>query len=260
MSEAALIPPIKRPGRFHFRWIPAVLFTPRKAFAAIVSSHRGKWLTPLTVLSISGLLAASVAGPIKQQIAQMGGLPLPPDFQYWGPDQQAQFMQAAQATQNPVFFYVFPALIALVSVWIGWLLVSGLLHFTQTLLGGRGSSTTSLNLVAWSALPLALRDLVRIGSMLVTRRLIETPGLAGFAPEGEGFALYLASLLALLDIYIVWHLVLLIIGVRQANGISVRKAFGGVFFTLLVVLAIQASLAYLVGLFSNLSITRPFFF
>jgi hypothetical protein len=259
MSEATL-PPIQRPRRLHLNWIPAVFFKPRQIFTTIAETNRSVWLTPILVLSLTALLAAGVAGPIKQQIAVAGGLPLPQDFQYWGPEQQAQFMQAAQATQNPVFFYVFPAISALGAVWIGWLLVSGLLHLTLTTLGGRGTTTSALNLVAWSALPLALRDLVRAGSMLATKSLIETPGLAGFAPEGAGFNLYLTNLMRLVDVYIIWHIVLLVIGVSRANGLPVRRAFGGVLFTILVALGLQALIGYFGGLFSSISITRPFFF
>jgi hypothetical protein len=260
MTEAAITPSIQRPRRFHFDWVLPVFFQPRSTFAAITSRNRGVWFTPLLILTLMGLLLALGAGPIKQQAALSGGLPLPPDFQYWGPDQQAQFMKAAEATQNPVFFYVFPAISAVGGVWIGWLLVSGLLHLVLTILGGTGNSTLSLNLVAWSALPLALRDLVRAGAMFSSGALLDTPGLAGFAPSGEGFALFLVKFLALVDIYILWHLVLLVIGLRQANGITTRKAFGGAFFTIILVLVIQASVGYLAGMFSNLSITRPFYF
>jgi hypothetical protein len=260
MTEAALTPPIQRPRRFHFDWVLAMFFQPRRTFSEVVSRNRGVWFTPLFILTLTGLLLALGAGPIKQQAALSGGLPLPPDFQYWGPDQQAQFMKAAEATQNPVFFYVFPAISAVGGVWVGWLLVSGLLHFVLTVLGGTGNSTLSLNLVAWSALPLALRDLVRTGAMFASGALLDSPGLAGFAPGGEGFATFLVYFLALVDIYIIWHVALLVIGLKQANGITARKAVGGAFFTIMLVLVIQASLGYLGGMFSDLSVTRPFYF
>jgi hypothetical protein len=260
MSESVLAPSIQGPRRLHFEWVLPALFAPRKAFSEIASRNRGVWLTPLLILTLTGLLLALGAGPIKQQIALSGGLPLPPDFQYWGPDQQAQFIKAAEATQNPVFFFVFPGISALGSVWVGWLLVSGLLHLVLTILGGTGNSTLSLNLVAWSALPLALRDLVRAGAMFFSGSLLDTPGLAGFARVGEGFALFLVKFLALIDIYIIWHLALLVIGLRQANGITIRKAFGGALFTILLILIVQASIGYLAGMFSDLSITRPFYF
>jgi hypothetical protein len=260
MTEAVLTPPLRQPRRFHLAWVPGIIFKPRATFAEIAGKNRAVWLTPLLILTLTGLLLGLGAGPIKQQAALSGGLPLPPDFQYWGPEQQAQFLKAAEATQNPVFFYVFPSILALGSVWIGWLLVSGMLHLTLTLLGGRGNTTTALNLVAWSALPLALRDLVRAGAMLTSSTLLVMPGLSGFAPQGEGLAIFLLKLLALVDIYILWHVVLLVLGVRQANGLSRGKALGGVLFTILLVLSLQALFGYVGSMFSNLSITRPFYF
>lgn len=39
--------------------------------------------------------------------------------------------------------------------------MGGLLHLVLTMLGGRDSTGGALNIVAWAALPFALRDLVR---------------------------------------------------------------------------------------------------
>ncbi len=252
---------IEPPRRFYFHWVPALLFRPRQAFARLVAQPGSVWLTPLLLLTITILVSALVGGWIKQQGAMMGELPLPPDFDYYTPEQQAQYMQAAQATQGPVFSYVLPAIAAIGSLWVGWLLVGGLLHLVTTLLGGRGDTGASMNLVAWSALPFALRDIVRIVAMLVTRRLIANPGLSGFAPMGDGgWGLFLVKFLALIDIYIIWHILLVILGVRAATSLASAKASGGAIFTILVVLLLQAALGYLVAGVGNLTIVRPFFF
>jgi hypothetical protein len=58
---------------------------------------------------------------------------------------QEQFMQAQQATQGPVFIYALPGFVAVLGVWIGWLLLSGLLHLALTLLGGRSANRNTLN-------------------------------------------------------------------------------------------------------------------
>lgn len=259
MAETVSLPTESHP-RFQFNWVPLTLFKPRAAFANIAAQSGRVWLTPMLVLSLTSLVRVLVTGYLRQQAALAGGFTLPPEYQYYSPEQQAQFMQAMQATQGPVFLYVFPAISALLGVWVGWLLVSGLVHLVLTLLGGRGDTSPSTNLVAWASLPFALRDLVRIVAMWSTKQLIQAPGLAGFAPaDASGGAAYLAVLLALVDIYVIWHIFLLVVGVRTGNGLAPVKAIGGVVFSIALVVGLQALLGFLTGQLGGLTIIRPFF-
>jgi hypothetical protein len=259
MAETISLPS-ETPRRLQLNWVPQALFRPRAAFANIASQGGRVWLTPMLVLTVTSLVRVLVTGYLRQQAALAGGVSLPTEFQYFSPEQQAQFMQAMQATQGPVFLYVFPAITALIGVWVGWLLVSGLLHLVLTMLGGRGDTSPTTNLVAWASLPFALRDIVRIIAMWSSKQLIQSPGLAGFAPaDASGGAAYLVVLLALLDIYVFWHILLLVVGVRAGNGQTPDKAIGGVVFTIALVVGLQALLSFLTGQLSGLTIIRPFF-
>jgi hypothetical protein len=256
-----LNPSLEPSSRLHLDWVVDVLFRPRVTLPKIAAVNRNVWLTPLLILTLLTVITVLVAGPIKKQAAEMGGLQLPDNFQYFSPEQQAQFQQAAQATQGPVFIYVFPALLGIARVWLGWLIVGGLLHLVLTMLGGRGNTGTSMNLVAWASIPLALRETVRIVAMLVTKGLIANPGLAGFAPEaGSNLSVYAGNMLAQVDLYLLWHMVLLVLGIKAANGLSNGKVWGGVLFTIFVVLSGQALFGLVGTLFDNLNIVRPFFF
>ena len=145
-------------------------------------------------------------------------------------------------------------------MWVGWLVVVGVLHLVLTLIGGRGSTRTAMNVVAWASLPFAVRDLVRIGAMFVTQQLVTHPGLSGFAPAGGGASAFLAALLGLADIYLIWHILLLIRGVRASNGLPPSKAASGVLLTMLLVLLLQALPGFLLAQLSGLNIIGPFFF
>lgn len=259
MTETAAVPSSEPRRRLRFDWVPAVLFRPRQAFAAIASQSRSVWLTPMLILTLAALILVAVSGPVKQAAAMSGEVQMPPDFQWWTPEQQAQYMQAISATNGPTFIYIFPALMALVKVWFGWLLVSGLLHLLLTMLGGRGEMGIVLNLVAWAGLPFALRDLVRTGSALATDRLVTATGLAGFTPAGEGTGIiFLGALMALIDIYLIWHAVLLVLGVRAANGLKASRAAAAVLITLAIALLLQAGWATLSASLSSLTIIRAF--
>jgi hypothetical protein len=259
MTETELVQ-TESPGRFQFAWVSQALFRPRGAFAKITAQNRGVWLTPLLILTLTTLLRVGVAGWVRQNFAIAGEMPLPPDFQYYSPEQQAQFMQAMQSTQGPVFIYVFPAISGLLTVWLGWLLVGGLLHLVLTMLGGRGDTMAAINLVAWASLPFALRDLVRVAALVVSRQSISSPGLAGFAPaELSGFMAYLAAWLPVIDIYLIWHMALLVVGVRSASSLSRGKAIGGPVVTVLLVLALWALVSFFVARLGSLTVIRPFF-
>jgi len=259
MTETELAP-TESAGRFQFKWAPEVLFRPRGAFAKIVAQPSGVWLTPLLILTVMALLRVWAAGYVNQNFAATGEVPLPPDFQYYTPEQQAQYMQAIQSTQGPVFVYVFPALSALLGTWLGWLLVGGLLHLVMTMLGGRGGTMGAMNLVAWAALPFAVRDLVRAAALLITRQPISNPGLAGFAPlEATGFIAYLSAWLQTIDLYLIWHMVLMVVGVRAASSLTVSKAISAVLVTVLIVLALLALIRFLSGQLGSLTVIRPFF-
>jgi hypothetical protein len=247
--------------RFYFNWLPDVFFRPRQAFQRIASASSVVWITPLLVLSCLVLINTLVAGRIKYQAAMAGEITYPPDYQYYPPEQQAQYMQAVQSTQGPVFVYVLPSVASLLGVWIGWVILGGILHLVTTLFGGRGSTAMSMNIVAWASLPLAFRALVQIIYMLVTKNIISNPGLSGFSPTGDsGLMLFVVQILRLIDIFIVWQILLLILGVRASTALNASKSAIGVIITLCVILALQAGLGYLGSLLGNLSIARPFFF
>jgi hypothetical protein len=250
-----------RTRRFYWNWIPDIIFRPQRAFERIGSVNSAVWLTPLLVLSVMLLLNVFFTGRIKSQAALTGEITYPPDYQYYSPEQQAQYMQAIQSTQGPVFVYVLPMITALLGVWIGWLILGGALHLATTLFGGRGSTVMSMNVVAWASLPLAVRSLIQVAYMLITHKLIAYPGLSGFSPVGESSGLqFIGEILQLIDIYLVWQIVLLIIGTRKTTALSPAKSTIAVLLVMLIILALQAGLAFLFSLLGNLSIARPFFF
>jgi hypothetical protein len=241
--------------RFDFSRLRDILFHPRAAFQEISSESRATWLTPMLVLTITAILVVIVAGYLKAHAALMGETPLPRDWQYWTPDMQNNYMQAQQATQGPVFMYIIPLVGSLVGLWLGWLLLAGLLHFGSTLVGGRGSMQGALNIVAWASLPFAVRDLLRIVFMVIARHAITSPGLSGFS-SGTGFV---AQLLTRADIFLLWNVILLVIGFAIADGLSRGKAVTGVLVVMLIALLAQAGLGALSSGFGGLAVQRPFF-
>jgi len=246
----------QRPARrFDFSRMRDILFRPRQTFQEISSEARATWLTPMLVLSLTAALVVFVGGYQKSRAAMVGEITLPPDWEFWTPEMQNDYMQAQQATQGPVILYVFPLVGALASLWVGWIVLAGLLHFGSTLLGGRGSMQSALNIVAWASLPFAARDLLRMIFMLSTGHAIVSPGLSGFA-SSAGFV---SQLLMRFDIFFLWNILLLIIGFGIAEGLSRGKAVTGVFTVILLVLLAQSGIGALLSGIGGNATQRPFF-
>ncbi|GAB4482924.1 MAG: hypothetical protein OHK0031_05820 [Anaerolineales bacterium] len=213
-----------------------------------------RWLAPMLLLSLSLVARLILTGRLQLRLAGMGAAPLPPDWQFWTPEMQANYTQAMQATQGPTFVYIIPIVLGLGSLWLGWLAFSGLLHLASTLLGGRGSMGSALNITAWTSLPFVLRDGLRIIFMLITRLPIAQAGLSGFSEN-----LFLGQILALVDVFLLWNLILLWLGLRAADSLTAPKAFFGALGVTLLSLLTQAALAAAAASLSGMMITRPFF-
>lgn len=241
------------PRRLHFEWLLPLFIRPRRTLGEIAEQNHSVWLTPLLTLSLLAIIAALVAAPIRQQAAQMGS-EIPESFQYWSADQQQQYMEAQANSAGPLFTTIFPALSALLGLWVSWFLMGSILHLALTLTGSRSSNSAALNLAAWASLPLGLRSIVQMVAMLVNKQLIAGQGLSGFiAADATGFMLFVRSLLGFIDIYFLWMVVLLLIGAVIISGMHRRKAWVTTLAAVLILLALQALPGFLGAKLSGLS-------
>jgi hypothetical protein len=242
------------PRRFELSRVISVLTHPRSFFEMLAGESKPTWLTPMLVLSVTALLVVIVAGFLKTRAAMMGEVQMPPDWQWWTPEMQENYTRAQQATQGPTFMYIFPLVRAWGGLWLGWILVGGLLHLGSTLLGGRGSMQGALNIAAWASLPFAIRDLLRVIYMLVEGHAINSPGLSGFAMSAG----FIPQLLARIDLFVIWYILLLVIGFGVGDGLSRGKAVMVVVVIMLLILAAQAGIATLTS-GGGQAVQRPFF-
>ena len=231
------------------------LIHPRAEMAKLVGNERASWLTPMLILSIALIFRVLVSGYLQARAAAMGEIPLPPDWQFWTPEMQNNYMQAIQTTQGPAFVYVIPIVSGLIKLWLGWVLLAGLFHLLSTLLGGRGSMRSALNVVAWASLPFAARDILRVIFMLIVGHPISSPGLSAFG----GSSVFVSQLLANFDLFFLWHAFLMAIGTSLVDSLPVRKAALAVSIVLVISLLVQAGLGSLGSSMSGFMVNRPFF-
>jgi hypothetical protein len=239
--------------RFGIRQALTFLFRPGWGLKRLAAQEKPVWLLPMLIVSLMFLVRTILGGYFQAQAAALGQVALPPDWQYWSPDMQNNYLQAQQATQGPVFIYIIPAALGLVKFWLAWLIVGGLTHLSSTLFGGRGKMVSALNLVAWACLTFVVRDLLRVIYMLFVRHPIVSPGLSGLVSVP-----FLSKFLVSVDLFFLWFAILLVMGIRIADNLPVGKAIAGVAIVLLIALLAQAGLGTLSNNLGGMIITRPF--
>jgi hypothetical protein len=65
--------------------------------------------------------------------------------------------------------------------------------------------------------------------------------------------------LSLIDIYLIWHLALLVVGSRAVSNLTAGKAWAGILITMSILTALQALIAFGLQKAGGLTIIRPFF-
>jgi len=243
-----------------WNWLLGILIHPRKTISNILVEEKANWQTPLLVLTVLVILAVVVEAPIQRVIIQSGA-EIPENFQYWSTEQQNAFMQSQAMQTSPLFLYVFPILTRIAGFWLIWFLLSSILHLSITLFGSRSSRQQVSNLVAWTMTPLALRLLVEIIVVLTTHRLIENRGLSSLiASDAEGFSVFLRGILANIDLYYVWHVILLLVGAMPLSGLSKSKANEATLIAAITMLLLMAVPALLSSVLSGLSTSSGIYF
>jgi hypothetical protein len=231
---------VEQPRAFHLEWLLPIFTHPRRTFEKITRQTRGVWILPLLILSLLAVVYTLVQGGPRQLSAQMGAS-LPQDYQYYSQEMQDQVQQAYATQQGALSIYVFPALGALASIWLGWFILGSAMHLVLTLAGSRNSNTAALNVIGWAAMPLLFRYLVRIIYTMSTQSLITAPGISGFIPTGSGGVLgFIAVMLRQVDFYILWGFVLMLIGAFRMAGLSRGKTWAVILGTALIFLIIAA--------------------
>jgi len=246
--------------KLHFEWLAPAFIQPKRTFETIARQEKGVWLTPLLVLSVLALFMIFAGGPMRLLNTEMNQT-IPESFQWMTEEQQAQYLQSLEDAKGPLFIYVLPAVGALAGVWLGWLVLGSVLHLSLTLNGSRSTSTASLNIAAWASLPLAIRYLVQAVYLLISKTLIQKAGLSGFIPaDSTGIVTFIGYMLAFVDLFLVWQVVLLILGAGPVSGMPRGKVLLAVFAAVLVALILFALPGFISSQLSGLSSSQSFYF
>ena len=236
-----------------------LIIRPRQTIQRIITVEKAVWLFPLLLFMGSALILTIITNSVENKTV----LNVDPafDMEYYPEDYQEQYDQVMTENNGIVTTIIFPVLGKWVGTWSNWALLSVLLMVLLLAFGHPMEWQKIFNLTAWCTLPYVLRDLIQMVYLLASSQLINKPGLSGFMAEGAiGFSQYLVGLLALIDIYLIWQLVLVMIGVYQRTQMTVIKSVLAVFIAGILFISLRAVPVYIIGKLSTVFASGMFYF
>jgi hypothetical protein len=196
--------------------------------AVVVRPGAWTWLAPLLILVVCLVPMAVVQAPYNVEIArQQVRLQL---------DQMPKEQQQQVAGQMEMFTSA-PFLIAtglgmgVIMLLIGLLAQALVLYLGGLVAGGEATFGMMFRVSTWSRLPYAVSYLALTGFTLLAERTVRYPGLSALVATGNlllDSRKPLFTLLSGIDLFWLWHLALVAIGVsaarRSRNGAAVGMA------------------------------------
>lgn len=203
-----------------------VLFRPLDTFRRMREAQRGHWwIVPIVALVGVALLAIAQA-PIqaeqqraifeanREAMAQFASSP--------DEAEQAAQMQAYMGSQTTLAMWGIIG--GVIGLLIGYLVHAGFLFLLGMIMGGRATFKQVFRMAIWTTLPGALRNLISAVAVFTTGRL-PAPGLSSALTSGEILAQpILAAVLQYFDLYQLWMLALIGVGVAATNRLSRGKS------------------------------------
>ena len=227
------------------RWKPprllwGMIVRPRATLEHLRDRGGKTWWLPALLAAAMIILPVVVAAPITARVARESFLAAQEQMgeqldTEMSEEDRAQMEQAMSITASPLITVVFPAVGGVVGQVVGWLAWAGALYLAGLALGGRSTFGQMLRMVLWAWLPYVLRGLLQTIYILASGQLIAHPGLSGLvqgetsieemvlAPPSPG-QMVLIAFLSRMDLFLVWNLVLLVIGVMVVTRLPRRKA------------------------------------
>lgn len=228
-------PAAERRGTLRLLW--GIIVRPRSTLEYLNEHGKRAWWLPALLGLLLALLPILAAAPITARQAREAFLAAQEQMpeQFGTQQDPAQIEQAMSIATSPLRTTVFPAVGGVlwrIMVWLAW---AGALYLAGTALGGRSTFGALFRMVVWAWLPYAARGLLQTIYIAASGQLIANRGLSGLvqqpqsvgemftAPPSLGQTLCAAGL-AQIDLFLVWNLILLVIGVTVTTRLSTRKA------------------------------------
>lgn len=203
-----------------------VLFKPRATFRRMREAERGHWWVIAVIASIVLVVSVIVQSSITSVVVadQMEeNFDVDGDGELSEAEQQ-QLDQSLAIANSPIIRFVFPAVGGVIGLFVvSYLARGGILYLLGLAVGGRAGFRQVFRMAVWTTLPAVLRNL--ISTVMILPGGSSAPGLS-FIFTGEEVAdlsPLLVAFLSGIDIYLIWSLVLIGVGLVATSQLSKAK-------------------------------------
>lgn len=202
-----------------WRLILGLIDRPKEVLGYVGKSPGRLWIAPASITLGALLLLNIVSAPLVAQETQemvrqqLSTLPA---------SQAEEAMSRVAIFGSPLFVALMATLGGTLALVVGWLIRSGTLFFIFSLVGNESDFRRIFSLTLWSWIPMAFRDLVKSAYIFINGKLILHQGLAFLLTRSPDARNLLYSFLSSLDIFLVWHLVLIALGMKMTTRLSSR--------------------------------------
>lgn len=225
---------LERRGAVRLLW--DMIVRPRSTLQFISEDGKRVWWVPAFLSVFLVALPVVARAPITAQQSREAMSVVQEQFgERASPEELEQMEQTMSVVASPLITVVFPAAAGAVGRVVSWLVWAGTLYLAGMALGGRSTFSHMFRMVVWIWIPHALRDLLQAIYISVRDQAIRNPGLSGLVQRGQSVTemitarpglgqQILSSVLSRVDLFLVWHLILLVIGVVVTMRLARRKA------------------------------------
>ena len=220
-----------------------IIDRPVATFEAV--TRQPKWFTwalPLAIVLIAFVVVTVLNTPytsemsreqLEQQLAEMS------------PEQAEMVRTQAEFTTSLPFALTVGLITGGIFIILGVLFQAAYFYFGAMILGGNDTNFGSVfTMTNWSRLPMAVGYLVQAGIVIATQKMLQ-PGLSFVVASGnmmEDVKNPVYALLANVDLFWLWHLVLAVLGLAVVARMNRGKSLILVVIYTLVILAIMVAL------------------
>jgi len=217
-----------------FQALLGVIARPRSTFARMRDAERGHWWVVFALGLIALVLSTVATVPIQVEMSQ-AAMAAQQEQMDLSPEQQAQFEQTQAIFSSTAVLAAIGTASGIIGLLIGYGVRAGLLYLFGLVLGGQVSFKQIWRMAVWTALPISLGTFVSAIAVVATRQM-PTAGLTYILTSAEmaNASPFLTAILGRIDVYTIWSLILIAVGMVATARLSRVKAglIAGVYWLL----------------------------
>lgn len=219
-----------------------VFYAPGEAFEALSRGHsKADWLVPAVLVALVTIVTTHQVMPIAMKAGtaameeQLGEIPA----------EQREMMEKMQGVSQTAGLISAP-----IMTFVALFISSALLLLLARMLGGETTYGQMLPVFAYGSLIGVIKSLV-ITPLMVSKQTVMVQTGLGLLMSDELLYTFFGRFVSMLELFTVWQAAVTAIGLSIVTGVSMGKAFTGIFALLLIVVAIAAAVAGLSSTFGG---------